>query len=523
MRRRNFLAGSLAGATALAAPNLVRADSEQVLKFVPQSDLAGLDPVFSSADVIRTYAGAVFDTLYGEDDAFAPQPQMVAGHTTDADGLLWELTLRDGLVFHDGSPVLARDCIASVRRFMQRDSLGAVTAARMAEMAAASDKVIRIRLTRPFPLLPSALAQYSCVVMPERLAANDSDKQVTESIGSGPFRYKADERVPGARVVFEKFDKYVPRDNGAPSACAGPKVAYFDRVEWTVMPDTATASGALLNKEVDWWENPPLDIVPLLRRDKDIVIRVLDTTGVLASMRFNFLNPPFDNPAIRRAVLSAMSQRDAMQAVGGAEPSLTRTGVGIFVPDTPMASEAGLSAMRDPPDLEQARRDLIAAGYKGERVVVLAGTNLPAVWAEAQVGTETLKKLGMNVDFQALDWATVVQRRMSKAPLDQGGWSVIFVAPTGTGNVNPATSNLFRGDGRNYGWPTDAKIEALRNDWFNAPDIAGEKRIAAQIQQRFFEFAPYVPLGLYYAPTAYRSYLRDMRGGWPYFYGVRRT
>src|SRR5438552_10079914 len=284
MQRRDVLKSALAGAAALAAPGIVRAEATSTLTFVPHADLASLDPVWTTADVTRNFSLAVYDTLYAFDADFAVQPQMVGGETVSNDGKQWDLTLRDGLKFHDGSPVLARDCVATIKRWGQRDSMGTALLARADEVSAPSDKVIRIRRKKPFPLLTYALAQVYCAIMPERLAQTDSGEQVKEAIGGGPVKFVAAERVPGQRVVFQKNKDYVPRD-GKASFNAGPKIVYFDRVIWNFVPDPGTASAALQQGEVDWWENPPIDLVPQLKSDKNLVVAVKDRTGESGCLR----------------------------------------------------------------------------------------------------------------------------------------------------------------------------------------------------------------------------------------------
>ena len=122
-------------------------------------------------------------------------------------------------------------------------------------------------------------------------------------------------------MVYVKNDKYVPRKDGKPSFNAGPKIVYVDRVVWNFIPDPATASAALTQGEIDWWENPTIDLVPQLKRNKDITVMVKDRTGEIGCLRFNHLFPPFDNAAIRRVVVAAMDQKEIMEAVAGAEPS----------------------------------------------------------------------------------------------------------------------------------------------------------------------------------------------------------
>jgi peptide/nickel transport system substrate-binding protein len=317
----------------------------------------------------------------------------------------------------------------------------------------------------------------------------------------------------------------VPRKDGTPSFNAGPKIVYVDRVVWNYIPDPATSAAALQQGEIDWWEQPTIDLIAQLRRGKDIKVEVKDRTGEIACLRFNHLHPPFDNPAIRRVVLAAMDQKEIMEAVAGAEPSLIKTDVGIFVPGTPMASTIGVEATRGPKDIDKLKRDLQAAGYKGEKIVVLAATTIPIIWAEAQVATDVLTRIGFNVDMQALEWGTVVQRRASKEPIDKGGWNIFYTFLGGFGNVSPAPDVAIRGNGTSawFGWPTNPKMEALYDAWFEAPDPTAQHGVVDEMQTVFWQDPPYVPMGMFDQPIAYHSYLTDIRDGWPQFYGVKKN
>jgi peptide/nickel transport system substrate-binding protein len=525
MKRRDFLKSTLAGASVLAAPHVLRAEAQKTITFVPHADLASFDPVWTTADITRNFSLAVYDTLYGYDAEFKAQPQMVEGHAIENDGKQWDLSLREGLKFHDGTPVLARDCIATINRWAKRYPLGQALMARTDELSAVSDKTIRFRLKRPFPLLPEALAEPYCSIMPERLAKTDAFEQVKEAMGSGPFKFVAAERIPGQRVVFDKNPDYVPRTSGKPSFSAGPKVVYVDRVIWNFVQDPSTASAALMQGEVDWWENPTIDLVPQLKRNKDLVITVKDRTGEIGCLRFNHLFPPFDNAAIRRVVLSAMDQKDVMTAVAGAEPSLIKTDVGLFVPGTPMASTVGVEITRGPKDLDKIKKDLASAGYKGERVVVLAASTIPTIFAEAQVATDVLQRIGMNIDLQTMEWGSVVARRASREPIDKGGWNIFYTYLGGMGNISPGPDIAIRASGADawFGWPSDPKMEALRTAWFDAPDLEAQQKICVEMQEEFWQNPLYVPLGMYDQPAAFRSSLQDVRDGWPQFYGVRRV
>ncbi len=531
MKRRILLQTTLAGAAALAAPAIARAQGtggagKNVLKFIPQSDLASIDPVWTTADVTRNHAFLVFDTLYGLDAKYIAHPQMVQGHTVSDDKKQWELTLRPGLKFHDGAPVLARDCVASIERWGKRDGFGGILMAATDELSAPSDTTIRFRLKKPFPLLPEALATPTnmCCIVPERLAKTDPNTQMAEVVGSGPFRFVANERVSGAKVVYAKFADYVPRQEPT-SFTSGGKPVHFDRVEWTVIPDSATAAGALHAGEQDWWENPDIDLVPMLKGDNALTVVVKDRMGEIGCMRFNALHPPFDNPAIRRVVVSAVNQQDFMQAVAGSSPDLIRTPVGLWSPDSPYATDIGVETQKGDADPAKLKQALAAAGYKGERIVVLAAGNFPIITAIAEVGGDLLKKIGFNVDYQSLDWGTVVQRRASKAPLDKGGWSIFFTFLGGTGNIIPAADIAIRANGDKawFGWPTNPKQQGLLEAWFDAPDLAAQQKVCRELQAGFWQDPSYAPLGEFYVPTAFKKVLTGIPDGFPLFYGVQRS
>ncbi len=522
MKRRDFLATS--AAATLAAPAV--AQPRTTVKFVPQADLALLDPVFTTGLVTRNHGFLVYDQLYGLDDNFAPQPQMVEGHTIENDGKTWKLTLREGMKFHDGTPVLARDAVASVDRWMKIDAFGQTLRGVTEEMSATSDRVIQFRLKKPFPLLPTALAKPSafCPVLPERLAQTPVNVQITDMTGSGPFRYIAGERVAGSRNVYEKFAGYLPRSSGTPSFAAGPKVAYVDRVEWVTIPDASTAAAALQSGEIDWWEQPQPDLLPLLRKHKDILVEAKERGGLMGMIRFNHLVPPFDNPAIRRAFLAGVNQTEYMTAVMGEEKSLWNDRCGFFLPGSSIATEAGLEVMTGPRSFDKVKRDLEAAGYKGERVVFLVPTDLPSLNAMSQIAADMFRKVGINLDYQTLDWGTVLPRLANKEGLDKGGWSVWCNYIPGIIAATPATQSYVRGLGRSgpFGWPESPKIEALRDAFMDATTLAEQQRICSDLQLQAWQDVPYIPTGAWMQPFAFRKNITGMLNGFPLFHNIRK-
>ncbi len=523
MQRRTFLAGA---AGALALPSIARGQRAHTLRFLPQSDVTVLDPHVSTTYITRNHALMIFDTLYGIDAHYRTQPQMAEGHVIDDDNKRWTISLRDGLFFHDGERVLARDCVASIKRWWQRDALGNALRDTTEELIAKDDRTIVFRLKKPFPLLDTALGKSSTpvpMIMPERLAMTDPFRQITDMIGSGPFRWKADERVVGARVVYERNAKYIPRTFGDVGWLAGPKIVHFDRVEWVIIPEEGTAASALQTGEVDWWEWASVDLLPTLRRNSKLAVAINEPTGMIGHVRLNHLQPPFDNPAIRRAVQAAIKQEDYVQAIVGDDPKMGRAGVGLFTPSTALATDVDMHIYNAPRDKTKIRQIVKESGYDNEKIVLLGATDVPFRKAMAEVTLGMLRDAGFNAEFQAVDWGTMVQRRENKGPIDKGGWNI---APANTGGIdliNPA-GHAFRTHGTRawFGWPTSDKLEALRNNWIDAADLDAQKKIAVEMQRQWFVDVPMLNTGQWMLPTAHRTDLTNIAPGFAVFWNVRR-
>ena len=517
--RRTTLAAL--AATALARPAIAAAPA--VLRFVPEGNLNNPDPVWTTTTIARNHGLMIWDMLYGVTGTLEPRPQMVAGHEIVDDGRTWRLTLRDGLAFHDGEPVRSADCIASIGRWAKRRGLGQRMLAQTNEMRAVSDTVFEIRMSKPYALMPAALSDW-CFIMPERVAKTSPFEQITDFTGSGPFRFVRDEWVSGSQAVYARNEKYVPRQE-PPDAASGGKVAHFDRVEWRIVPDPATAAAALQADEVDWVQNPLFDLLPQLRRSNGVRVLTNDHIGAVAMVAINHLHPPFDNPKLRRALLPAIDQRAFMEAAYGEETALFRTGVGVFTPGLPMANTAGLDVLTGPRDMARAKRLVAESGYRGEPVALMVPSDYPDQQAYSQVIRDVMVQLGIKVDFLSMDWGTLVQRRASREPPDRGGWGMFCTTYEGMAVANPASHLPMRGNGLEgwFGWPTDPEMEAMRDAWFDAPDEAAQKAICERMQVHAFDTVPFYPVGQRFLPTAVRDSLRDVvPAPYPVFWGVRK-
>ena len=484
---------------------------EKVLKFIPQADLRILDPITTTASITRNHGYMVYDTLFATDAKFHVQPQMVDNWEISKDKLTYTFTLRDGLKFHDGQPVRPADCIASLERWAKRDALGQKLAQSTESWTAVNDKTFKLKLRKPFPLALDALGKLSSnvpFIMPERIARTDAFKNITadDTIGSGPFKFVKEEWIPGSKVVYVKNTDYVPRKE-APSWAAGGKVVKLDRVEWIYIPDSATAAAALNAGEADWWEFLPPDLIPLLRKNKDVRVENLDPLGSLSMMRFNFLQPPFNNQKLREALLYVVNQKDYVMGIGGSEEN-GHPCYSFYTCGTPLASEIGAEPLKGKRDFDKARKLIQESGYKGEKIVIISATDQSIVHSQSLITAELLRKLGLNVELQASDWGTLITRRTSKEPVDKGGWSIFHTWWVGPDMVSPANMPMVNlGEKSWFGWPADPKLEELRQAWFNTTGPAASKKAADAVQLEAFKFVPYITTAQFILPTAYRTNL----------------
>jgi peptide/nickel transport system substrate-binding protein len=531
MDRRAFLkstaAAGILGASGLATPAISQRTAARAVRLVPHADLANFDPIWTTAYIARNAGMLVWDTLYGMDAKLAVHRQMVEAEEMSADGLTWTFRLRPGLKFHDGEPVLAKDAVASINRWAARDSMGQMLKAIEHELVAVDDRTFRWVLKKPYPKMLLALGKIGtpcCFIMPARIAATDPFKQISEHIGSGPMRFVRSDWVPGVKSAFEKFDGYVPRQED-PSWMAGGKRIVAERIEWITMPDPATVAAALQTGEIDWWEIAIPDLVPMLRKNRNIAVDIQDPLGNVGVLPINHLFPPFNDARARRAILAAMSHEEYMRAYVGDDASLWKPLPGYFTPGTPLYTEEGGDILKGPRRFDVAKRALAESGYAGEPVVCMAAQDIPHHKAWGDVTVDLLKRLDMNVDFAAVDWGTVVARRAQKKPPATGGWHMYHTSLYGVDCVTP-TYTFLKADGSVAvnGWPNSPAVEAETAAWFDATTLEQERAVAGRLNRAAIDDVVYAPLGWYLRYYAWRRSLTGVtQGPLPFFWGVSKT
>jgi len=523
--KRSATASAVALAAVLALPSLAAA---KTITAVMHSDLRVIDPELTTAYITRDHGYMVYDTLLATDSHFNIRPQMADWKVSD-DKLTYTFTLRDGLKWHDGTPVTAEDCVASLKRWGKADGMGQKLMDFTASLEATDAKTITLKLKEPYGLVLESIGKPSSLVpfmMPKRLAETPPGKPIPEQIGSGPFKFVKAEFQPGVKVVYEKNTDYVPRKE-PPDWTSGGKVVKVDRVEWITMPDAQTAVNALQSGEIDFLEAPSFDILPVLKANPELKVETLNKLGYQTLGRMNFLYPPFDNVKVRRAAFMAMNQKDVLDALVG-NPEYYKICGALFVCGTPLATDVGSESLVKGNGMAEAKKLLAESGYDGTPVVLLAPGDVVALKPQPIVAAQLLREAGFKVDVVATDWQTVVQRRASQKPPKEGGWNMFFTSWVGADVVNPVVNVSISGKGKVggwFGWPDDPKMEAMRDAFARSSSPEEQKKIAADIQKEVYDQVIYIPLGQYFLPSAWRKSLTGVLDGpaTPLFWNVDKS
>ena len=508
----------------LALP--VSAGAQSVLRMVGVSPLTSLDPVVSTAAFVRNHGFLVYDQLFALDSTGVPRPQMVRTAEISPDGLTTTFTLRDGLTFHDGSPVRAADAVASIKRWEQRDVVGKTLGGVTAALEVKDDHSFVLRLSRPFGLVIDALARPTAnalFVMPERIATTPASTAITDATGSGPFIFEAAQWRAGDRAVYRRNPAYVPRPEPQ-DGLGGGKVVKIDRLEWLSIPDASTAVAALKNNEIDYLEQPSPDLLPALAKDPAIKLMAVNPVGFEIWVRINHALPPFNDSRAREAMLYLINQEENLQAAGIRPSEQVPYCPAYFMCGTPLETAAGAKGLRVV-DIDKAKALLKAAGYNGERVVFMNATDLPVNNAATLAIAENMKRAGINVDLPSMDWATLTQRRGKREPIDQGGWNLFITVANVLDVGNPLTDLYLASPctGGLPGWPCDAKLDELRQAWADAVDPGKRRALLDAVQTRAYEVLPYINGGQFRMLTAFRTNVTGVQATTiPVFWGVEK-
>lgn len=516
--RRHLIKGSLAAGTVVSMPSVLQAQitpaAAQTVHMVLAGDLRIFDPIYTSANITLNHALAVYDTLFGLDSKLMPQPQMLRKWEISDDKKTYTFELRDGLGFHDGTPVTSADCVASIRRWAQVDAGGQQILARAKDISKKDDRTFAITLKEPLGLLLDLLA-YSgnfLAIMREKDADRPPTEQVTANIGSGPFKFNEALAKPGVSFVYDRNEKYVPRQE-PPDGLAGGKVVKIDRAVWEIIADPQTAFAALQAGEVDFLESPPSDLYSTIESDPNLVLENLHKTGSVVFLRLNFLHKPFDNMKARQAMLRLIDQ-EAFVRVMRSDPKFGRAVSSMFGNGTLYSNDENTGWFKRGGDPEKAKQLFKEAGYAGEKIVILDPTNIKELDSSAQLLAASLRKIGINAELASGDWGQIVARRGNKGSVENGGWSIFISSWSDFSQSNPMSAANLAANGEKawFGWPKNDEYEGLRVKWADVDTLAERKALAQKMQNMWWDFVGEINLGDIDWLAARRKELVDLIG-----------
>jgi peptide/nickel transport system substrate-binding protein len=506
LNRREMIASAAAGLAASAAlPRVARAAGKSVTA-VLESEVVIVDPHVTTAAITRTFGYHIFDTLFSMDAKGAIHPQMVDSFHTSADQLAWDFTLRPGLAFHDGTPVTAADCVASLRRWAPLDSLGRMLLGAMDTMAAKDAGSFSIALKRPFPLMLDVLGKPNAAVpfiMPERIIPAGRGERIKEIVGSGPFVFDAARWRTGDTMVLTRNGHYVPRAEPADFVAGGKKVLIDELVLKTIHDDSTSAS-ALIAGEIDYMQYLPFDWLGKLEGNNELSIMSLSGVDMFqGNFRLNHASGPFADPDVRRVMWQLVDQDEIMQAIGIPDRYRVKTCPSFWMCDTPLQSSAGAEGARF--SVDGARQALARTSYRGEPVIMMQVAGSISQTA-GDVLADHMKNAGFNVQPEMMDWGTVLARRAKRE-----GWSLFPVYSNGIDMDSPLTHFYVANNCSDYpGWSCDAGMTKLLEDFANAPDMAARRKIGDEIQVAAYKLTPSVMWGQFARPAGYRKRLNNM-------------
>ena len=506
LNRRGLIVGGTAGLAAGGVlPRRARA-SENTITAVLESEVVILDPHATTAAITRTFGYHVFDTLFAMDARGAIHPQMVGSFQTSADKLVWDFTLRPGLAFHDGAPVTAADCVASLRRWGPLDSLGRMLAAATERMTAKDANSFSIKLKQPFPLMLDVLGKPNAAVpfmMPDRIIPAGQGERIKEIVGSGPFVFDKAQWRMGDVMVLPRNGHYVPRAEPADFLAGGKKVLIDTLVLKTIQDDSTSAS-ALIAGEIDYMQYLPFDWLNKLEGTDGVSIMSLSGVDMFqGNFRLNHASGPFADPDVRRVLWQLVDQDETLQAIGIPDRYRLKTCASFWMCDAPLQSRAGAELARF--SVDGARQALARTSYHGEPVIMLQVSGSISQTA-GDVLADHMKAAGFNVKPEIMDWGTVLARRAKR-----DGWSLFPVYANGIDMDSPLTHFYVANNCADYpGWSCGAGMTKMLEDFANAPDLAAKRKIADEIQVAAYQLTPSVMWGQFARPAGYRKRLKNM-------------
>ena len=474
-----------------------------VLKVATIGEAPHLDEHQSTAEIIAVIGYCAYEGLFTYDAGYQPVPELVETHTISEDGLTHTMALRQGVMFHNGEEMRAADAIASVQRWGRISGVGKNLMAKTTEIAQIDDYTLEFRLTQPYGsiLIGRAHNTQACTIHPKSILDAAGDEPITDStlyVGTGP--YKLVEWQRDAVMRFERFDGYQPAAGDSTIGYGGKKFAYADTIEFIPVPDEAARVAGLQAGDYHLALNVGNDQYEVLKDYPGVIAEILPPTG-WDIFFLNWKSPMMGNLAMRQAVQASFDHYPMLQSGQGADEFI-RLDPGIMMKQTPWYTTAG-EEFYDINDPDLAKAKLTEAGYAGEPLRFMTTQEYSYMYPEAVVAKQQMEAVGITVDLQVMDWATLLERRAKPEEWDMFG--------TGHGFVPDPTQISYVGQMNIYpGWWSSETSLALAADLASESEFDVRKGIFEKIQTAHYTEIPAIKIG----DSSTCSFRSDKVGGW---------
>jgi peptide/nickel transport system substrate-binding protein len=512
-----ILKKSLRGAAILGMAVLLtsQANAGGILRYATIGEPPSLDVQMGTATIAITIGQHMFETLYAFDSHYTPQPLLATGEKVEDGGKKLVIGLRKGVKFHNGQEMTSADVVASLNRWGQFGARGQLLMKNVTSLQATGPYEVTMVLSEPNGAWKNMLAypEGGPVIYPVSIVDSAANKPIEpkDYIGTGP--YKFGEWRPNRYVELVRFDGYsrlaTPGDG-----YAGARVANFDAIRFTPVPDVGTRVSGVQAGDYDYAEFISGDLYESLKSDPAIAIHrsgaplfgLFFTNSKAGILKDNFL--------LRRAIQTALKKDEALRASFGPKELWEANG-SIFPKGTPWYTEAGIEAYNvgDPAKAKQMAKE---AGYDGTPIRLLVSTNYQTHFDQATVFTRQLAEAGINIQMMVVDWATLLKMRGQPEQWD------IFV--THHSFVPDPILVTFLNDSYPGWWKTPEK-EALRAAFTGTMDPAERQKIWAKIQVLFYEQVPAIKVGNAFSYDIVSKKVKGMGDTtvlWPHFWNVSK-
>src|SRR6266567_3337752 len=465
-----------------------------VLKVAVLGDPPTLDSHWTTANFVEIITQHIYESLYTLDQNYQPIPVLAeALPAVSADGLTYAIKLRQGIRFHNGKEMTSDDVVASLKRWGGYAVQAKAMWASVEGVRAVDRSTVEIKLKEKSGIVLISLANANnfAAVYPKEIAEKyPTPAKVTEYIGTGPFKFV--EWKPDVHIRMVRYDDYKPRAEAA-NGYGGRRVASLESGEVDFADDLQAVAYDRIK------DNPKLR--PLIVRPYAWAMAV-----------FNKKEGLMTNVKLRQAVQAAVDNEPNMRAAVG-NPLFYRLDSGLaFTEQKAWHSKAGGDAYNQR-NKDKAKKLLQEAGYKGEPIRFITTKEYEWMYNVALVTKQQLVEVGMTIDLQVVDWATLVQRRNNEKMYE------IFT--TGMTLVpDPTQHPYLRCDWP--GWTCDEAITSRMDAIRKEPDPKKRMALWEEVHRVFYERVPVIRYGDLFGLRAMQAYVKgyNEKMAFPRFYNV---